>query len=164
MIKDMYPNKSQYFINQKVYMCIESEINNTINLEVFHLEERIYSKNHSLVVGDNEVFLGSFPEGGYEVRCLDVVTAFDVLEKSSQSPRYGFVSDFSSFDFNEGLLQMNKLHLTLIQFYDWMYRHHELVPKERFFVDPMKRTVDKEIIQYESYCLWCNVWRRKGIL
>ncbi len=147
MIKDIYPSKSQYFKNQVISIVLESEIKDVVDVEVYHLEEKIYSIPFVVKKGKSEIQLGTFEIGGYEVRCLNKTTAFDVLNKSSESPRYGFVSHFTSFDVEKGILQMNKLHLTLIQFYDWMYRHHELVPRERFFIDPMNRKVDSEIVK-----------------
>ncbi len=147
MIIDVYPNKSQYFVGQEVKIVVESETKNVINIDVYHLEEKVFSIPFVVEEGSSELLLGKFDIGGYEVRCSDKLTAFDVLENSSSAPRYGFVSHFTSLDFDKGISQMNKLHLTLIQFYDWMYRHHELVPRERFFIDPMKRKVDSEIIE-----------------
>lgn len=42
---------------------------------------------------------------------------------------------------------MNKFHLNVIQFYDWMYRHDDLVPRQDEFVDPMGRTMSYKVIR-----------------
>lgn len=147
MIKDIYPDKSQYFRNQEIAIIVECNQELKTEINIYHIEKCILSRSIKLNKGLNAINIGTFAIGGYEVRILDFTTAFDVMDKSSESPRYGFVSDFSSFDIDEGIRQMNKLHLTLIQFYDWMYRHHELVPRERYFIDPMKRKVDADIIK-----------------
>lgn len=65
--------------------------------------------------------------------------AFDVATSWDVAPRYGFVTDFAPPENEEAReaveagederwRRMNDLHLNVIQFYDWMYRHHELLP------------------------------------
>ena len=66
-------------------------------------------------------------------------TAFDVLERWSESPRYGYLFDFRperpSFDLDPLLA----LHVNGLQFYDWMYRHDTLLPPADDFLDPLGR-------------------------
>lgn len=71
---------------------------------------------------------------------------FDVAEHWSFTPRYGFVCEFEPCDTEDSLLDrwraMRRFHLNVVQFYDWMYRHHELIPPDTVFTDTMGRVID----------------------
>ncbi len=56
--------------------------------------------------------------------------ALDVLERWSQAPRYGFLSDFApgQRDVIERCDALLRNHLNVVQFYDWMWRHYILIP------------------------------------
>lgn len=73
-------------------------------------------------------------------------TAFDVTHHWSVAPRYGFLADFGPHltpaDDAQRLEAMLRLHLNVVQFYDWMYTHHTYLPPEEIFTDPLGRTVD----------------------
>ena len=81
-------------------------------------------------------------------------TSFDVAEHWSHAPRYGFFADFapdedpseteSRADF------MNALHLNVVQFYDWMYSHHTLVPPTDEFIDPLGRLLSLDVVLRNS--------------
>ncbi|MBC7333201.1 MAG: hypothetical protein H5T85_01870 [Actinobacteria bacterium] len=66
-------------------------------------------------------------------------TAFDVLEDWTLAPRYGFLCDFSKSeaDTEERVKSIKKFHINCIQFYDWMYRHHNLIPPKEEYVDAL---------------------------
>jgi dextranase len=68
-------------------------------------------------------------------------TAFDVLERWTQAPRYGFLSDFWSdrTDRDQTMRWLARYHINGLQFYDWMYRHDQLLPPEDVFDDPLGR-------------------------
>lgn len=68
--------------------------------------------------------------------------ALDVLERWSQAPRYGFLSDFAPEQ--EGSVparvdSLRRYHLNVIQFYDWMWRHYALMPPTEEFTDALGR-------------------------
>ncbi|MBK9940818.1 MAG: hypothetical protein IPP13_04250 [Kouleothrix sp.] len=56
--------------------------------------------------------------------------ALDVLERWSQAPRYGFLSDFApgQHDVPARCDSLLRNHLNVVQFYDWMWRHYVLLP------------------------------------
>jgi dextranase len=66
-------------------------------------------------------------------------TAFDVLERWTDAPRYGYLFDFkpdrASFDLDWLLAH----HVNGLQFYDWQYRHDDLLPPADEYVDPLDR-------------------------
>jgi dextranase len=74
----------------------------------------------------------------------EATPAIDVAPHWQIAPRYGFLSDFHpDGDTDEQRLdEMVDLHLSCVQFYDWMYRHHTYVPPDDLFTDSMGRKVD----------------------
>ena len=78
-------------------------------------------------------------------------TSFDVAEHWSFAPRYGFVCEYGPSDGEDILLDkwrtMKDFHLNVVQFYDWMYRHHGFIPPEPIFTDSMGRTIDMNSVK-----------------
>ncbi len=76
-------------------------------------------------------------------------TALDVASNWALAPRYGFLSDFASDenDSAERLAALARYHINAVQFYDWMYRHHEFLPPTREFIDPLGRPLSLESVQ-----------------
>jgi dextranase len=74
--------------------------------------------------------------------------AFDVLERWTQAPRYGFVSDFppNRKDIPETMAWINRFHLNALQFYDWMYRHEQLLTNQEPYQDPLGRTLSRTTV------------------
>lgn len=76
-------------------------------------------------------------------------TAFDVMSDWSVRPRYGFLSDFDKEDEEDtaDIKSMLKYHINIVQFYDWMYKHEDLIPKEDYYVDLLDRKLSKKAIE-----------------
>ncbi|HEX7975766.1 MAG TPA: glycoside hydrolase family 66 protein [Anaerolineales bacterium] len=72
-------------------------------------------------------------------------TAYDVLERWPQAPRYGFLSDFfpDRADIPATLASINRYHLNALQFYDWMYRHDEFLTDQEPYVDLFGRKLSR---------------------
>lgn len=79
----------------------------------------------------------------------ELSTAFDVADHWRRAPRYGFLSDFKAKELGclTDVESLNRFHLNVVQFYDWMYRHDDLIPPSDEFVDPMGRTLSYPVIQ-----------------
>ncbi len=92
-------------------------------------------------------------EGGYGVEAVDAdgafaATAFDVLVNPLSRPRYGFVSGFEAGRDPAAVVEnARRLHLNAVQFYDWMYRHAQLLPPEDGFRDALGRPLSLETIR-----------------
>lgn len=110
--------------------------------------------------GGAEADLGSFGPGGYEAAAygpdgaVAAATAFDVHRPGGRPFRYGFLSDFSPRGESgreeraaAALRHLAAFHATHVQFYDWMYRHHELLPPAARFRDAMGREVDLDEVR-----------------
>jgi dextranase len=78
-------------------------------------------------------------EGGYPISQATV--SFDVLPAWSAFPRYGYLTDFSAgrSDADETLATLARFHINGLQFYDWQYRHDELLAPSEAYLDPLGR-------------------------
>ncbi|MCI0519044.1 MAG: glycoside hydrolase family 66 protein [Chloroflexi bacterium] len=76
-------------------------------------------------------------------------SAVDVLERWTQSPRYGFLSDFNlqREDPTTTISSLARFHINALQFYDWQYRHQQLLPPEDQFVDPLGRSLSLSVVR-----------------
>ena len=86
-------------------------------------------------------------------------TAFDVLNRWTQNPRYGFMVDFTPN--RSGLADtmqiLARYHINGLQFYDWMYRHEQLLTDAEPYTDLWSniqhsiKTIDAEIQAAHSF-------------
>lgn len=78
-------------------------------------------------------------------------TALDVGDHWTSAPRYGFFADFTSTESVEESTaradDLLRLHVNVVQFYDWMASHHTLVPTEPEFVDPLGRHLSRTVVE-----------------
>lgn len=75
-------------------------------------------------------------------------SAFDVLRSWTDRPRYGFMSDFPADrdDIHHAIEQLSRFHINALQFYDWQYRHDQLVAPTTRYDDPLGRELSLETI------------------
>lgn len=90
-------------------------------------------------------------------------TAFDVVADWRVAPRYGFLSDFGGGEAGDGedVKWLAKLHINLVHFYDWMYRHDDLVGEAGSYVDMMGREVSRAVV--EEKIRLCGAYGMKAI-
>lgn len=94
-------------------------------LEVRHLGELVGT--HS-VGGVGIVDIGTLAPGGYSVALGAARTAVEVSTSLRSTLRYGFVVDYKpGRDLTAVSDNLRRLHLTGVQFYDWAYRHADLL-------------------------------------
>jgi len=76
-------------------------------------------------------------------------TALDVLSHWSQAPRYGFFSDFGpdETDADQRAETLSRYHVNVVQFYDWMWRHYELIPPTPEFTDALGRRISLDVVK-----------------
>lgn len=152
MTTDIFPTHATFRPHDTVAVTVIADRPAAVTLEVRHLGELRSSTTHQLGAGRIDVDLGSYPPGGYHVRATgagDATTAFDVLEDPRSRPRYGFLSDFfpGRDDVDETVDDLRRLHLNIVQFYDWMYRHHDLLPEDDLFEDLLGRKLSMSTVQ-----------------
>ncbi len=87
-------------------------------------------------------------------------TAFDFAGHWREAPRYGFLSDFSPEDGGDDsdTEYLNRHHINIVQYYDWMWRHDRLLPEEDTFTDPMGKVSSLAVIREKISAL-----RKRGI-
>lgn len=75
-------------------------------------------------------------------------TAVLVASHWRHAPRYGFLSEFPPGDLAlDRVRELAKLHITVVQFYDWMYRHYRFLPPQDEFTDAMGRELSLETVR-----------------
>jgi dextranase len=76
-------------------------------------------------------------------------TAFDVLHHWAQTPRYGFLSDFAlgRSDTSQVMETLTRYRVNGLQFYDWMYRHEQLLTDQEPYLDPLGRQLSRATVE-----------------
>ncbi|WP_063867666.1 glycoside hydrolase family 66 protein [Paenibacillus sp. Soil766] len=171
-IHDVYPLKAQFLRNQPITIAVELDLPFALDDGQTELEVKIYDLNLEIEVYRHEIGRSSpgrqtnqlmispkdvaFKGFGVDVHLyleeewLQVSsTSFDVVTNWRQSPRYGFLSDFHPNEAgdSEDIKQMTKLHINLVQFYDWMYRHDDLVATVDVYSDLMGKVSSRKVIE-----------------
>ncbi|THF83434.1 glycoside hydrolase family 66 protein [Cohnella fermenti] len=173
MITDVYPLKAQFLSGEIVRIAVLLE-NRGAEAAEWSLEGRVSwleRQLERLMLGPVRLEAGESRELTMELQAreaafdgfgLDVdligeggvvldtaSTAFDVVDDWRRSTRYGFLSDFhrSESGDEEDVKWLSKLHLNLVQFYDWMYRHDDLVADRSEYVDLMGRELSLDVVK-----------------
>jgi len=93
--------------------------------------------------GSGWLTLPALPEGGYAVELGALRTAVEVAADPRQRLRYGFVASYAPGKDVEAVADtVRRLHLTGVQFYDWAYRHADLMGGGETYRD----TLDQPIV------------------
>ncbi|NLP33876.1 MAG: hypothetical protein GX359_01620 [Clostridiales bacterium] len=161
---DLYPEKAQYLTNEIIKLMIEFDTPPTTeyqaDLYITHLQDMIHKQRVSLTDQLCEIQLPGINTdfGGYGVELLVYqngqlvdccYTAFDVVSECSKAIRYGFLSDYSTddgLDFRD-VSNLRKFHINYVQYYDWSYRHDNLVSQKTIYNDMMGRKVDLQTVK-----------------
>ena len=127
----LLPSKSIYGPDARIVVDVQGPVDHKATLSVHHLGELIAH----FKTGGGPTDLGVLPVGGYRIELaggpdagLIARTAIDVVADVRHRMRYGFVVDFAP-DRDPGAVEtfVRRLHLTAVQFYDWAYRHADLL-------------------------------------
>jgi dextranase len=114
-------------------------VDGTVEVTLWHLDRPVAVV---VVEGDGTASFPPQPPGGYGVEAAGERTALDVLDDPLACPRYGFVSHYEADRDTAGVAKLvRRLHLSAVQFYDWMYRHAQLLPPQDEFEDALGRPV-----------------------
>jgi dextranase len=114
-----------------------------VTVSIWHLDAKVGE-----VVASDVACFGGLGEGGYGVEAEGTRTAVEVIAAPFRRLRYGFVSDFPTGRDVTGVIDnVRRLHLNAIMFYDWMYRHAELLPPEEEFDDALGRHVSLGVVR-----------------
>jgi dextranase len=157
---EIIPDKTFYRAGETITLEVQADAGVQVRAIITHLTEDVTELNADLV--DGRVLLTwTAPEPalrayGVDAELLDAdgsvlsstSTAFDVLERWTQAPRYGFLSDFGDgrSNYAETAAWLRRHHINGLQFYDWQYRWENLVPDTALFEDGLGRSLSMETI------------------
>ena len=135
---ELLPTKASFDPNEP----IEIELRGAApagTLRVWHLAELVAEEVHK---GGSLIRLPRLPAGGYAVEWGELRTAIDVRADSRERLRYGFVASFPPGKELTGLSDtVRRLHLDGVMFYDWAYRHADLMGGGEIYLDPLDQPI-----------------------
>lgn len=161
-------DKAQYKPGDNIQITLEAAdyLTGTVHVEwtVMELHKAVRSGSVSLPDGKGGFrhMLNLLPfeqgEGAYGLfatardemgNAISGEIAFDVAEHWREAPRYGFLSDFMPGDEDDSdIAFLRRHHINIVQFYDWMYRHDQLVPEaEDEFTEPLGRRISLQVVK-----------------
>jgi len=157
---EIYPVKAQYLKNEEVLIHLEFDGTSAeqVFITVYRLEQVAGEFNFQDLTDSADLPIGSFSDdfAGYGVvarvisggASTSLSTAFDVVDNPKRSLRYGFLSDFTAADKDNGAVEtLRKYHINMVQFYDWSYRHDFLVSEESEYTDMMGKRINTEAVR-----------------
>jgi dextranase len=166
---DLYPLKGMFKPGETVRFQLKLLVDNPadmlISLSFWHLanKEGEFSQEIRLDPGEQTYTFQWLPpmkaKCGYGVVCKlldrsgEVISerssAFDVLHDWTAFPRYGFLTDFTigRIDIENTLEEMARFHINGLQFYDWQYRHDQLLPPTDDYYDPLGRQLSLQSVR-----------------
>jgi len=122
-MSELLPAKASFRPNEAITIEVRGVVNEGA-VRVWHLGELVAEQAYT----GGAIALRALPPGGYSVELGALRTAVDVAANSRKRLRYGFVASYAPDKDIGGLGDMvRRLHLNGVQFYDWAYRHADLM-------------------------------------
>lgn len=157
---DLFPEKAQFLSGEEVILRLETggNVPCTAQVTVSRLDQKILQKTVQVMKENGSISLGRFDAGffGYGVDAVVSTntgtavlrTAFDVTDNPRRSLRYGFLSDFTEQDAENGAIDwLCKCHINMVQYYDWSFRHDQLVAAQNHYQDMMGKTICRQTVK-----------------
>ncbi|NEM92483.1 glycoside hydrolase family 66 protein [Galbitalea soli] len=126
---ELLPTRARYAADEPIVLEVRGT-DRPGTVIVRHLGDEVLRARHG---GGDTIVLGWLPIGGYGVDFVAddgtaLRTAVDVAGYAGARLRYGFVVDYSPGRDLAGVADtVRRLHLDGVQFYDWAYRHADLM-------------------------------------
>lgn len=156
---DFYPLKAQYHAGEDIMLRIEADHNlyKHSEIRIFSLDQMIQDIKIVIETDITDIVIKDITaRGGYgaelilkgKERDVYLETAYDIADDLNASLRYGFVSDFGEKNTGkESISWLRKYHINVIQYYDWSYRHDNLVSEERNYTDMMGKEISLDTVR-----------------
>lgn len=153
---ELLPTKAQYGRGEDVVIEVRGATAGTAQLEVTRLGDVVVKVDvDDLVgpdVGDCHLSVGPLAAGGYALRLAgdgwSARTAVAVVADPRSRLRYGFVANYRPGRVVEDVADhVRRLHLTAAQFYDWAYRHADLVGGGDEYTDALDQPVSLDTVR-----------------
>lgn len=175
MILDLYPLQAHTKPGSKVTISLEVSSSGATGAKLdLKLLERTTLHDHvqqhlsvptGISVYNIELEVPAEDARGYRVKVElalgdEIKTAWTAVLVASHwrlVPRYGFLSEFAPGDqSNDRVKELAKHHLTIVQYYDWMYRHCKFLAPDETFADALGRKLSRSVI--ESRIAACHTY------
>lgn len=172
VLRDIFPTKATYrpgenaLIQIELYVPGPQPFHGTIRLSLSFLTRQVGEAQQEIVLPPNQATTLQVPvplppddRRGYGMKALITdgdgetvamgTTALDVLSHWTLAPRYGFLSDFPDDrdDCQATMEFLTRYHVNALQFYDWMYRHEQLVADQERYQDVLGRPLSRRTVQ-----------------
>jgi len=152
LIQRVYTDKARYNPRDTVTITVEIKNNTgadwsgTLYLDIHYLEATVYSTSQPLSVAAGatatQTFTWTTPSTDFRGYHVEVragttdsnATAIDVSSNWTRYPRYGFVYAFTPGQTQAQSQEKIRLlaenyHINTVQFYDWMWRHEQVISR-----------------------------------
>ena len=144
-------DRAQYLAGQNIVITFPLKLDGP-EIKLYRLQKEIVAA--CFCDGEKAVLTGVAP-GNYGVTVQSGNNywegAFDVVDSQRSVTRYGFLADFTKEDCDDAdVTWMKDLHINAIQFYDWMYRHDELLPPSEVYRDPLGREMSLSTVRRKT--------------
>ena len=155
---EITPCLCSFPVGQEISLLVDVTCVCTLELRVCKLDELVFGGSFVLNPGSNQLTLPAMTScGGYGVDC----TFWGTCEKAEAhtsfvvgaSPviRYGFSCNFSpGHDVRNEIDAFLKMHVDTVQFYDWSFRHDNLVSTSPSYEDMMGKVNSLDVIRRET--------------
>lgn len=135
--RELLPRRASFRPNEPIAIEVRGEVAPGIS-RVFHLGEVVAEISWS----GGDLLLPMLAEGGYGVELGDLTTAIEVAADARQRLRYGFVASYAPDKDIHGVTDtVRRLHLSGVQFYDWAYRHADLLGGGETYRDALDQPI-----------------------
>ncbi|HEY2042388.1 MAG TPA: glycoside hydrolase family 66 protein, partial [Jatrophihabitans sp.] len=140
----LLPTRTSYRPDEPVVIEVRG-LSSAGTLSVWHLGDLVAEHGAS---EDGLVDLGPLPAGGYGIELGAARTAVEVVAQARAVLRYGFVVDYRpDRDLHAVQDNLRRLHLTGVQFYDWAYRHADLLGGGEQYADALGQPVSLSTVR-----------------
>ncbi|WP_422935824.1 glycoside hydrolase family 66 protein [Sinomonas sp. P47F7] len=140
---ELLPTKASFRPGEDIAVVLDVPEGTTGSLTVLRLGDPVLRLEG---VGPGAASLGALDQGTYGVEYAydggALRTAVEVTEDPTRRLRYGFVASYSpEKDVDATVRRARRLHLNGIQFYDWAYRHADLLGGGEEYQDALDQTI-----------------------
>jgi len=121
-MSELLPRKASFVPGEAVRIEVRGAAAGTVR--IWHLGDLVSETAYT----DGDIILEALPEGGYSIELGGLTTAVEIAGDPRARLRYGFVASYApDKDIARVSDLVRRLHLTGVQFYDWAYRHADLM-------------------------------------
>lgn len=147
-VSELLPTRSRFGCDEPVEIEVRGPAGSG-QITIWSLGNLIHQSEYS---GHGTFTVSPLAPGGYgiELRIGDRVvrTAVEVSDDARARLRYGFVVDYSpGREVTEVSDSVRRLHLTGVQFYDWAYRHADLLGGGEDYRDALGQPVSLDTVR-----------------